>query len=201
VAALDVYLQELTTSAQSFDGTINKYVGDELISIWNAPIAQEDHALRGVLCALDMVSRMAWINRQLLAQGLAAIGFGIGVNTGEAVVGQMGSTLRKQYDVIGDTMNTGARLCSAAGRGEILIGQGTFDSIVEKTQIDDAAWELEIGMVKLGSTTRALDTHRIIFEETEPLSLKGKSAGFRTFRVLSVSKSGAASTEPAAASG
>jgi class 3 adenylate cyclase len=175
-------------------------VGDELIAIWNAPIAQENHALRGVLCALDMVSRMGWINRQLLAKGLPAIGFGIGVNSGEAVVGQMGSTLRKQYDIIGDTVNTGARLCSAASKGEIIIGEDTFELTGEKKQIDVGAWELTQERVTLGSTVRALDAHRIILEETEPLKLKGKSAGFRTFRVLSVSKETGLVMEPAAAS-
>jgi adenylate cyclase len=158
VKALDIYLEELTESVQKHDGTVDKYVGDELMAIWNAPRFQKDHPLLAVTAALDMVSRTDKINDQLKAIGLPAIRFGIGVNTGDAIVGEMGSSFRKQYDVIGDSINTGARLCSAAGGGEIIIGEST--------------WEL-IG-------------NRLSVEETEPLRLKGKSKPFRTFRVVSI---------------
>jgi adenylate cyclase len=87
---------------------------------------------------------------------LPSIKYGIGVNSGEAVVGRMGSSFREQYDVIGDTVNTGARLCSAAAGGEIIIGEATWRAIGDQ----------------------------LIVEETEQLRLKGKSAEFRTFRVL-----------------
>ena len=158
VKALDIYLEELTESVQHFDGTVDKYVGDELMAIWNAPRFQHDHPLLAVNSALDMVSRTDKINDQLRAIGLPSIRFGVGVNTGDAIVGEMGSSFRKQYDVIGDSVNTGARLCSAAGGGEIIIGEST--------------WEL-IG-------------DRLVVEETEPLRLKGKSKPFRTFKVLSL---------------
>jgi adenylate cyclase len=158
VKALDIYLEELTEAVQKNDGTVDKYVGDELMAIWNAPRFQEGHALMAVKAAIDMVSRTDHINDQLRAIGLPAIRYGIGVNTGDAIVGEMGSSFRKQYDVIGDSINTGARLCSAAGGGEIIIGEST--------------WEL-IG-------------NHLSVEETEPLRLKGKSKPFRTFRVLSI---------------
>jgi adenylate cyclase len=158
VKALDIYLEELTESVQEFDGTIDKYVGDEIMAIWNAPSYQGDHALLAVKSGLDMVSRMDKINDQLRARGLPAIRYGIGINSGDAVVGQMGSSFRKQYDVIGDTVNTGARLCSAAGGGEIIVGESTWEMIGD----------------------------RLVVEETEPLRLKGKSRAFRTFRVVSI---------------
>ncbi|MBV9280042.1 MAG: adenylate/guanylate cyclase domain-containing protein, partial [Chloroflexi bacterium] len=156
VSALDIYLEELTESVQATDGTLDKYVGDELMAIWNAPQYQDDHPLLAVRSALDMLNRNEHMNRQLQERGLPALGYGIGVNSGDAVVGNMGSSFRKQYDVIGDTVNTAARLCSAAGRGEIIIGERT--------------WEL-VG-------------DRLIVEETEPLRLKGKRRPLRTFRVL-----------------
>jgi adenylate cyclase len=160
VKALDIYLEELTESVQHFDGTVDKYVGDELMAIWNAPRFQHNHPLLAVNSALDMVARTDKINDQLRAIGLPALHFGVGVNTGDAIVGEMGSSFRKQYDVIGDSVNTGARLCSAAGGGEIIIGETT--------------WEL-IG-------------DRLVVEETEPLRLKGKSKPFRTFKVLAISE-------------
>jgi adenylate cyclase len=158
VETLDVYLEELTRSVQEFDGTTDKYVGDELMAIWNAPTFQTDHPMLGVKCALDMLARTDTINRQLTARGLPRIRYGIGVNTGEAVVGQMGSSLRKQYTVIGDTVNTGFRLCSAAGGGEVIIGQGTWELIGDHLEV----------------------------EETESLRLKGKSEALRTFMVLGI---------------
>jgi adenylate cyclase len=169
VRALDVYLEQLTLSVEDFQGTLDKYVGDELMAIWNAPRYQENHALLAVQSALDMIARMDRINEQLLAQGLPAIGYGVGVNSGEAVVGRMGSSIRKQYDVIGDTVNTAARLCSAAGRGEIIIGETTWEMIGD----------------------------RLLLEETEPLRLKGKRRPFRTFRVLGIAPDTQATPQPA----
>lgn len=158
VKLLDIYLEELTESVQEFDGTINKYVGDELIGVWNVPRLQPDHAMLAVKSALDMVNRLDKINAQLTALHLPNIRYGIGVNTGDGIVGEMGSSFRKQYDTIGDSVNTGARLCSAAGGGEIIIGQNTWEMIGDRLEV----------------------------EETEPLTLKGKSAKLRTFRVIGI---------------
>jgi adenylate cyclase len=158
VAALDIYLEVLTASVLKFDGTINKYIGDEIVAVWNAPHHHGDHPMRAVRCGLDMVSCRDEINARLHAKGLPAINYGVGINSGDAIVGQMGSPFRKQYDVIGDTVNTGARLCSAAGGGEVIIGQNTWEAL------DDG----------------------VVVEETEPLRLKGKSQGLRTFLVLEI---------------
>ncbi len=156
VAALDIYLEILTASVLKFDGTINKYVGDEIVAIWNAPHIHGDHHLRAVRCGLDMVQCMDQINTRLRTQNLPIIGYGIGINSGDVIVGEMGSPFRKQYDVIGDTVNTGARLCSAAGRAEVIIGQATWEAVAD----------------------------HVVVEETEPLRLKGKSQALRTFLVL-----------------
>jgi adenylate cyclase len=156
VKALDIYLEVLTASVLKFDGTINKYIGDEIVAIWNAPHQHDDHHMRAVRCGLDMVSCREEINSRLRAKNLPAINYGIGINSGDAIVGQMGSPFRKQYDVIGDTVNTGARLCSAAGGGEVMIAQAVWEAVSDE----------------------------VIVEETEPLRLKGKSQGLRTFLVL-----------------
>lgn len=158
VATLDVYLEELTDAVQASGGTLNKYVGDEIMAMWNTPVDQPDHARRAVACALDMVERIDRINGQLQLKGQPQVSYGIGLNSGEAVVGQMGSTFRKQFDVIGDTVNTAARLCSAAGRMETIIGQGTWEAVGD----------------------------RLVVEETDPLRLKGKSETIRTFQLLSM---------------
>ncbi len=156
VEALDIYLEVLTASVLKFDGTINKYIGDEIVAIWNAPHLHDDHHMRAVRCGLDMVACKDEINSRLRAKGLPAINYGIGINSGDAIVGQMGSPFRKQYDVIGDTVNTGARLCSAAGGSEVMIAQTVWEAV----------------------------GNEVVVEETEPLRLKGKSQGLRTFLVL-----------------
>jgi adenylate cyclase len=168
VSALDIYLEELTAAVQAHDGTLDKYVGDELMAIWNAPRYQDDHAMRAVETGLDMISRTDHINQQLASQGLPPMRYGIGINTGEAVVGQMGSSFRKQYDVIGDTVNTAARLCSAAAGAELIIGQDTWEAIGD----------------------------RLVVEETDPLSLKGKSQKLRTYRVLTVKSAAVPVAQP-----
>lgn len=173
VAALDIYLEELTESIEAHGGMINKYVGDEIIGVWNALHVkpQPNHAMLAVRAGLDMIGRMDGINERLRGSGLPAIRYGIGINSGRAVVGQMGTRLRKQYDIIGDTVNTGARLCSAAGGGEIIIGQKT--------------WEL-IG-------------DQLVLEETDPLRLKGKSDPLRTFACLGLRETGEPGAAPAGA--
>jgi adenylate cyclase len=158
VSLLDIYLEELTDSVQKFDGTLDKYVGDELMAVWNAPRLQADHAMLAVKTALEMVNRLDKINAQLTARHLPNIKYGIGVNTGDGIVGEMGSTFRKQYDAIGDSVNTGARLCSAAGGAEIIIGQATWEILGDQLEV----------------------------EETESLHLKGKSERLRTFRVIGI---------------
>lgn len=156
IGLLDIYLEELTDAVQIFGGTVNKYVGDEIVAMWNTPIDQPEHPMLAVKSALEMVNRIDKINSQLAAKELPLIKYGIGVNTGDTVVGQMGSSFRKQFDVIGDAVNTGARLCSAAGGGEIIMGQTTWERIGDQ----------------------------LVLEETEPLRLKGKSQPLRTFRVI-----------------
>ena len=170
VSALDVYLEELTDSVQKYDGTVDKYVGDELMAIWNAPRFQPQHPALAVLAALDMLSRMDKINDDLRAKELPAVTYGIGINSGDAVVGEMGSSFRKQYDVIGDTVNTAARLCSAAGRGEIIISESTWELIGDRLVVE----EIEGGM-----------------------RVKGKRQALRTFQVFGLRDETQRAPEPA----
>ena len=133
---IDLYLEELTKIVFKWDGTLDKYVGDEIMAFWNAPHEQPDHALLSVRCAWDMVSKMPEIQATLAAQGLPQIQYGIGVNSGPASIGIMGSRLRRAYTAIGDTVNTAARFCGAAGPTQILIGQKTYDECKDYVAVD-----------------------------------------------------------------
>ena len=94
---VQMYLDHLSGIIFTWDGTVDKYVGDEIMAFWNAPRSQEDHALLAVRCAYDCINRAPELQQKLLAKGLPPIRWGVGINTGPAVVGNMGSRSRLQY--------------------------------------------------------------------------------------------------------
>src|SRR6266542_1404090 len=109
LAVIQDYLDEMSKLILKWDGLIDKYVGDEIMALWNAPLPQANHALLAIRCAYDLVNNAPAVQAKLAARGLPPIGWGIGINTGPAVVGNMGSQERLQYTALGDTVNTGAR--------------------------------------------------------------------------------------------
>ena len=133
---VQMYLDHLSGIIFTWDGTVDKYVGDEIVAFWNAPRTQADHALLAVRCAYDLVNRAPELQERLIAKGLPPIRWGIGVNTGPAVVGMMGSRSRLQYTALGDTVNTAARFCSQAPAFHLLIGQQTYDMCKEYIAVD-----------------------------------------------------------------
>src|SRR5207302_1549563 len=92
---------DLSQMVFKWDGTLDKYVGDEIMAIWNAPAPQPQHALNAVRCAWEMAMRMPEVNERLKAKVLPEVQYGIGVNSGLAAVGQMGSQNRRTYTAIG----------------------------------------------------------------------------------------------------
>ena len=133
---VQMYLDHLSGIIFTWDGTVDKYVGDEIMAFWNAPRAQADHALLAVRCAYDCVNRAAELQERLLAKGLPPIRWGIGINTGAAVVGNMGSRSRLQYTALGDTVNTAARFCSHAPAFQVLIGEMTYQMCKDYIAVD-----------------------------------------------------------------
>ena len=106
-----------------------KYVGDEVFAVWGAPLPSDDHPQRALECAIAIQAAHARAQpRAASSRGRPEVSFGIGLNTGEAVAAHFGGGRRRQYDVVGDTVNVGARLCSAAGRGEIILSDAVSDS-------------------------------------------------------------------------
>jgi adenylate cyclase len=133
---VQMYLDHLSGIIFTWDGTIDKYVGDEIVAFWNAPRTQDNHALLAVRCAYDLINRAPELQQKLLAKGLPPIRWGIGVNTGEAVVGMMGSRSRLQYTALGDTVNTTARFCASAPAFHLLIGQPTYEACKDYIAVD-----------------------------------------------------------------
>ena len=104
------YMTPMTDLVMQKEGTIDKYIGDALMAIWGAPLDIENHAQLAVETAQEMEVELAKLNNELKADGLMELGVGIGINTGDAVVGNMGSNQRFDYTVLGDSVNLAARL-------------------------------------------------------------------------------------------
>jgi adenylate cyclase len=136
LAVIQHYLDEMSSLILKWDGTIDKYVGDEVVALWNAPIVQPDHALLALRCAYDLIAQAPDLQAKLVEHGLPPVSWGIGVNTGPAVVGNMGSKDRLQYTALGDTVNTAARFCSAAPAFNLLIGWPTFEACSDYIAVD-----------------------------------------------------------------
>jgi adenylate cyclase len=104
------YMTPMTDLVMRKEGTIDKYIGDALMAIWNAPLDVDNHAQLAIETAQEMEVELKDLNKELKADGLMELGVGIGINTGDAVVGNMGSNQRFDYTVLGDSVNLAARL-------------------------------------------------------------------------------------------
>ncbi|MBW4473666.1 MAG: adenylate/guanylate cyclase domain-containing protein [Stenomitos rutilans HA7619-LM2] len=125
VTILNLYLGAMSDAITRYNGTINEFIGDGIFVMFGAPIYREDDSERAVACAIAMQSVMCDVNRQNQQLGLPAIEMGIGINTGEVVVGNIGSQRRAKYTVIGNHVNLAARIESYTVGGQILISEDT----------------------------------------------------------------------------
>ncbi len=107
---LNSYLSTMTAIVQQNKGTIDKYIGDAVMAFWNAPLDMPNHAEAAVQTALDMQAALPALNEQFAARNWPHVKIGVGVNTGRMSVGNMGSTFRMSYTVMGDAVNLGSRL-------------------------------------------------------------------------------------------
>jgi len=125
VNLLNRYFSAMTDIIFAHGGTLDKYLGDGLMALFGAPTTTPDDASNALNAAVAMQRRMLGINRELREEGFPEIGVGMGLHTGEVIVGYIGSDRRSEYTAIGDTVNTSSRLESNALGGEILISDAT----------------------------------------------------------------------------
>ena len=128
------FLTRMTNVIIANGGTVDKFMGDCIMAFWNAPLDTENHQMLAVLTASQMQSELAMLNEQLTAESLPNIKVGIGINSGEALVGNMGSDQRFDYSVIGDPVNLAARLESASKTlgHTLIVGEATKKVIDDK---------------------------------------------------------------------
>ena len=125
VSLLNRYFSAMTDIIFAHGGTLDKYLGDGLMALFGAPTTTPDDANNALNAAVAMQRRVLGINLELQEEGLPEIGVGMGLHTGEVVVGYIGSERRSEYTAIGDAVNTSSRLESNARGGEILMSDAT----------------------------------------------------------------------------
>jgi len=145
VPILNEYLGEMTDIIFKWEGTLDKFMGDAILTFWGAPMKQEDHAERAIKCALEMMKRLKELQEKWRSEGKIVLDTGIGINTGEVLVGNIGAEGRKMdYTVIGDHVNLASRIEGLTRKYNvhILITEFTMDKIREA--IDEGRiWRME----------------------------------------------------------
>ena len=129
VGILNEYLNLTSSSIFKNEGTLDKFIGDATMAIFNAPLPLDDYIYKAVKTAWDIAKGSEELSEKLQAKFGKTISFGIGVNCGPAVVGNIGTEKRMDYTAIGDTVNTAARLESNAKPGQILISKAVYDAL------------------------------------------------------------------------
>ncbi len=155
VDMLNEYFELMVETLFKYEGTLDKFMGDGIMALWGAPVLHPDDAVRSVQCALEQMFELGEFNRGRISRSQPPLAIGIGIHTGPLVAGYIGSSRALSYTVIGDTVNTSARLCGIAGAGQIIVSE---------------------------STQQALGA-RFEFEELPPAPLKGKEKPMRIFNV------------------
>tara|TARA_B100001057_G_scaffold477529_1_gene546839 strand:+ start:34 stop:1938 length:1905 start_codon:yes stop_codon:yes gene_type:complete len=150
------FLTRMTDIIISNGGTIDKFMGDCIMAFWNAPLDMKDHANRAVKSAVEMQKELKQLNKELKKEKLPEINIGIGINTGEALVGNMGSEQRFDYSVIGDDVNLASRLESSSKElGSTLV-------IGEKTKIKTQGYKYKsLGTIKVKGKSEKIKVYTI----------------------------------------
>ena len=135
---LNNYLARMADIVIAHGGTINEFIGDAIFAVFGAPLNQPDHAERAAAAALAMQGAMEELNRENIGRGWPRFEMGIGVNTGEAVVGNIGSEQRTKYAVVGAAVNLAARVEGCTVGGQIFVTTSTLERIRDLADVGEA---------------------------------------------------------------
>lgn len=136
VKVLNFYLEKMADVITTYGGTIDEFMGDGILVLFGAPLIKEDDPQRAVACAVAMQLAMQEVNQQMEAWGWDKLQMGIGINTGEVVVGNIGSEKRIKYGVVGNQVNLTYRIESYTIGGQILISESTFKDVESLIKIE-----------------------------------------------------------------
>ncbi len=147
VAELNSMLQVMVECTFEYQGTLDKFIGDAILVLFNAPLNQPDHIARAVKMSLEMQARLAKRSTQL--------SIGIGIHVGEAIVGNIGTPERMEYTAIGSTVNLASRLCDVATGGQVVISKQVYENISDQFKTDS------IGPVKVKGISEPIEVWAI----------------------------------------
>jgi adenylate cyclase len=164
VDLLNDYLNTMSPLVLERRGTIDKYIGDAIMAFWNAPVATENHELLAIETALAMQEALVAFNKEKADANGMKLGIGIGINSGEMVVGNMGSDARFNYTIMGDAVNTGSR----------------FEGLTKKYGVVTMVGE---------STRNAITDEKILFRKLDVMTVKGKNEPTTIYEPLRASGS------------
>lgn len=176
VATLNEYLKAMTEVVFRWDGTLDKFIGDAMMVFWGAPVDQPNHAELAVRCALHMRRQLERLQEKWRAEGKAVLDAGIGINTGEVLVGNMGVEGKKMdYTVIGDHVNLAARVEGLTRQHDahLLITESTYQKIGHLVGVR----AIQVGKARLG---------HIQFRELPSVQVKGKTQTVTIYEVTSL---------------
>lgn len=155
---LNEYFTEIEPIVTKYNGVINKFIGDAVMAIFGAPIEDNNHPKNAVRCACEMLAKVDELQKKWLNEGKPKIEIGIGINTGEAFVGNIGSEKRMEYTVIGDMVNLASRIegNNKIYKTNLLISSSTFDYV--RGIVDT----IKISNVKIRGKEHTLDLYEVI---------------------------------------
>ena len=136
VRLLNRYLERMSKVIMEYDGMIDEFIGDAILTVFGAPDEHDDDPARAVACALSMQNSLMDLNDELMLEGYPALEMGIGINTGSVIVGNIGSEIRMKYGIVGATVNIASRIESNTIGGQVLIGEATYRLVKELVTSD-----------------------------------------------------------------
>jgi adenylate cyclase len=141
-----------------YNGIINKFIGDAVMAVFGEPIQDDKHPLNAVKCGLEMLKKVEELDEKWKKEGKPEIRIGVGINTGEVFIGNIGSEKRMEYTVIGDTVNIASRLegYNKTYKTKILISSKTYESLSENINVN------KIADVEIRGKAHRMDIYEVI---------------------------------------
>ena len=148
VRLLNRYLERMSKVIMEYDGMIDEFIGDAILTVFGVPEEHDDDPLRAVACALAMQNALMELNNELMREGYPALEMGIGINTGSVIVGNIGSEIRAKYGIVGASVNIASRIESNTIGGQVLIGEATYRLVKELVTSDPTQTVMMKGLKK-----------------------------------------------------
>ncbi len=172
-AMLNEFYDALTDITLEATGTVLKFVGDEVFAVFGAPLPVENHPQVALECAMEIQRYAPVLTQKLADMGIPPAHFGIGMNSGDVVAAHVGGGKRRQYDIVGDTVNIGSRMCGQAGKGDIVMPIAMYQILSDPPPAES------MGFVALKNVEEPMELMRIRVDWPDGIPTDGEEARAR----------------------